>query len=133
MPLIAWMEQKKWSSIKNMMFGLLLVGLSYTVLLWDAYFGILLLMVVLITVGEMIVFPFSNKIAFDRAKLGKQGAYMGLYSMSFAIAQIGGHNGSMQITEHMGYDTTWTVLCALTAISILILLMLLKRQKTTTL
>jgi len=133
MPLIAWMERKKWSSIKNMMFGLFLVGLSYAVLLWDVYFGILLLMVVLITLGEMIVFPFSNKIAFDRAKSGKQGAYMGLYSMSFAIAQIVGHNGSMQITESMGYDTTWTILCLLTAISIIILMLLLKKQKTTTL
>ena len=78
-------------------------------------------MVVLITVGEMIVFPFSNKIAYDRAKLGKQGAYMGLYTMSFAVAHIFGHNGGMQITEKYGYDTTWLVLCGLTGVAIIIL------------
>lgn len=133
MPIIAWMERKKWSYIKNTIFGLTLVGLSYVVLLWDVYFGILILMVVLITVGEMIVFPFSNKIAYDRAKLGRQGAYMGLYTMSFSMAHIFGHNGSMQITERYGYDTTWAILCGLTALSIMILFMLFKKQKSTTL
>jgi predicted MFS family arabinose efflux permease len=133
MPLIAYMEHKRWSYLKNTIFGLALVGLSYTVLLWDATFGILVLMVVLITVGEMIVFPFSNKIAYDRAKMGKQGAYMGLYTMSFSISHIFGHNGSMQITERFGYDTTWTMLCGLIVISILILVILLKNQKTATL
>ena len=130
MPLIAWIEAKKITNIKNIIFGLLLTGLSYIVLLINPWFGALLIMIILITFGEMIVFPFSNKLAYDRAKLGKQGAYMGLYTMSFAIAHIFGHNGGMQLTAKFGYNFTWCILALITCIAIIILLYIKQKHKT---
>lgn len=117
MPLIAWMDSKKWSNIKNTIAGLLLTGLSFLLLLWESWVGIVIIGMIIATIGEMISFPFSNKYALDRSKKGLQGSYMGLYSMSFSISHIFGHSSGMQITDHFGFKTTWGFLIALTLIA----------------
>lgn len=117
MPLIAWMDRKKWSNIKNTIAGLLLTGLSFLLLLWESWVGILIIGMIIATIGEMISFPFSNKYALDRSKKGLQGSYMGLYAMSFSVSHIFGHSSAMQITEYFGFKTTWGFLILLTLIA----------------
>jgi predicted MFS family arabinose efflux permease len=70
------------------------------------------------TIGEMISFPFSNAFAMQRAKKGNQGEYMALYTISFSIAHIFGHNAGLHLVDRFGYNTTWLVMGALGAISI---------------
>ncbi len=133
MPLVAWMESKKWSNIKNTIVGLLLTGVSFLLLLWESWIGIVVIGMIIATIGEMISFPFSNKFALDRSKKGKQGSYMGVYAMSFSVAHIFGHNSGMQITAHYGYTITWGFLIALTVIAWLLLYItnrLLGKEKT---
>lgn len=113
MPLIAWMDRKNWSNINNTIAGLLLTGLSFLLLLWESWVGIVVIGMIVATVGEMISFPFSNKFALNRSKKGRQGAYMGLYSMSFSVAHIFGHNSAMQITAYFGFTSTWYFLAVL--------------------
>ncbi|MEP0264614.1 MFS transporter [Dokdonia sp.] len=117
MPLIAWMDRKKWSNIKNTIAGLLLTGISFLLLYWESWVGIVIIGMIVATIGEMISFPFSNKYALDRSKKGLQGSYMGLYSMAFSISHIFGHSSGMQITEYFGYKTTWSFLIVLTLIA----------------
>lgn len=117
MPLIAWMDKKNFSNIQNTVIGLLMTGASFLLLLWETWVGVVVIGMVIATFGEMISFPFSNKFALDRAKLGRQGAYMGIYSMSFSIAHIFGHNSGMQIIEAYGFKVTWFFLIGLTLIA----------------
>ncbi len=117
MPLIAWMDRKSWSNINNTIAGLLLTGVSFLLLLWESWVGILIIGMIVATIGEMISFPFSNKFALNRSKKGRQGAYMGLYSMSFSVAHIFGHNSGMQITQYFGFTSTWYFLAILTLIA----------------
>ncbi|WP_298328084.1 MFS transporter [uncultured Dokdonia sp.] len=121
MPLIAWMEKKNLSNVQSTILGLLMTGASFLLLLWEAWVGIIVIGMIIATFGEMISFPFSNKFALDRSKLGRQGAYMGVYSMSFSVAHIFGHNSGMQITEAFGFQTTWIFLIGLTLIAWLLL------------
>ncbi|WP_299215387.1 MFS transporter [uncultured Dokdonia sp.] len=117
MPLIAWMDRKSWSNIQNTIAGLLLTGVSFLLLLWESWVGIVVVGMTVATIGEMISFPFSNKFALNRSKKGRQGAYMGLYSMSFSVAHIFGHTSGMQITEHFGFRSTWYFLAFLSLIA----------------
>ncbi len=121
MPLIAWMDKKDFSNIKNTIIGLVMTGVSFLLLLWESWVGVIVIGMVIVTFGEMISFPFSNKFALNRSKIGRQGAYMGLYSMSFSVAHIFGHNSGMQVIEHFGFDSTWFFLLFLTIIAWLLL------------
>jgi predicted MFS family arabinose efflux permease len=79
---------------------------------------------ILMTVGEMVAFPFSNAFAVNRAQKGNQGEYMALYSMSFSIAHIFGHNAGLQMTASFGFDNTWYIVSAIAGLCAIILFVL---------
>ncbi len=117
MPLVAWLQKKNYDNIKLTIIGIAFTGVSYIILVWETWIGVVLISIVLMTIGEMIGFPFSNKFALDRSKIGKQGAFMGLYSMAFAIANIFAHNAGMQITSKYGFKIVWLFIFGLTVIA----------------
>ncbi|MGC1472416.1 MAG: MFS transporter [Psychroserpens sp.] len=131
MPLIKWLENSKFTKLSLMYIGAILTGLSILILNFTGWIGILVVGMLLMTVGEMIAFPFSNAFAVDRAKKGNQGEYMALYSMSFSIAHIFGHNAGLQMTAQVGYTKTWYIITGIAFICALILFILnykLKRK-----
>jgi predicted MFS family arabinose efflux permease len=131
MPLIKWLEDSKEAKVKLIAIGLFLVAMSFVVLNLTSWIGILILGMFLMTVGEMIAFPFSNAFAVERAKKGNQGEYMALYSISFSLAHIFSHNAGMQMLDKFGFEFTWNVITitALVGVAILFLLMLLLKNE----
>ncbi len=121
MPLVKFFESKKWSKVTNMTIGAVLTGLSFLILNLTGWSGVLVIGMLLMTVGEMITFPFSNAFAMDRARRGNQGEYMALYSIAFSVAHIFGHNSGMQSINSFGYEFTWYGITVLSAVSILLL------------
>jgi predicted MFS family arabinose efflux permease len=110
MPLIKWLEQTKYTKAGLMMFGAILTLISFLVLDMTSWIGILIVGMLLMTIGEMIAFPFSNAFAMERAKKGYQGEYMALYTISFSIAHIFGHNAGLQLVDNFGFNTTWLIM-----------------------
>lgn len=55
---------------------------------------------------------------------------MALYSISFSIALIFGHNAGLQMTVKLGYDNTWYIIKGIAAICTLILFILNEKLKT---
>lgn len=129
MPLIKWLEHTKYTKLNLMYFGALLTGLSFLVINFTPWSGVLVIGMILMTFGEMIVFPFSNAFAIDRGKKGNQGEFMALYSISFSIAHIFGHNAGLQMTSLLGFDHTWYLIAAVTAICAFLLYSLNKKLK----
>lgn len=129
MPLIKWLEKTKYTKIGLTVFGLLLTALSFAILNVTAWVGILLIGMLFMTLGEMIAFPFSNAFAMDRAKKGKQGEYMSMYVMAFAMAHIFGHNLGLRLIDSLGFDLTWLIMLGLGSIGILLLLYLKQQLK----
>jgi len=117
MPLVKWLESKTNKSLWIMIFGVFLVGMSLLILNFSPWVGILWISMVLVTVGEMLVFPFSNAYALNRANRGKHGQYMALYMISFSVAHIFGHNTGMQLISRYGFEFTWNVMFMLTIVS----------------
>ena len=132
MPLVKWLENKTYTKTGLMLVGVVLTALSFVVLNVTTWVGILIVGMLLMTIGEMIAFPFSNAFAMERAKKGNQGEYMALYSIAFSFAHIFGHNSGMQLIDKLGYDSTWNiivVLAVLSAVFMLILMRVLKKEK----
>jgi predicted MFS family arabinose efflux permease len=85
---------------------------------------------IIVTFGEMIVFPFSNAFSLKRSKRGLQGEYMALYSIAFSISHVFGHNLGFQFIDAFGFDNTWILMTVLGTIGIMLLVILKKFMKT---
>jgi predicted MFS family arabinose efflux permease len=135
MPLIKWLENSRFTKVGLMLFGGILTALSFVVLLISTWTGILIIGMFLMTIGEMIAFPFSNAFAMQRAKKGNQGEYMALYSIAFSFAHIFSHNSGMHLISVLGFDKTWmivTSIAVLSAFFLFLLMRILKKEKAQT-
>lgn len=110
MPLIKWLENKNYTKIGLMVFGLVLTSISFLFLIANPWLGFIIISMILLTFGEMIVFPFSNSFALDRAKRGLKGEYMALYSIAFSISHIFAHNLGFHLIDAYGFHMTWTIM-----------------------
>ena len=129
MPLIKWLENSRFTKSGLMLTGALLTGLSFLVLNMTTWTGVLIIGMLLMTFGEMIAFPFSNAFAMERAKKGNPGEYMALYSISFSIAHIFGHNAGLQLVNALGFDNTWYLAAILAGFSVFLLFILKQKLK----
>ncbi len=128
MPLIKWVE-RDFSMIRILIVSTLLIAASFLILnLWEAA-GVLLMGMFLMTVGEMLNFPFLNRFAMDRAERGKAGSYMALFTVAFSLAHIVGHNTGMQLVDFFGYETTWYIMTLALMIAAALFLLLKKWLK----
>ncbi|MEJ1223514.1 MDR family MFS transporter [Sediminicola sp. 1XM1-17] len=130
MPLIKYMERKPWSKITNMIVGFLLVSLSFLVLNLFSWIGILIIGMLLMTLGEMIAFPFSNAYAMERSKRGNQGEYMALYSIAFSFSHVFAHNYGMRSIANYGFSITWYAIVMICVFGIILLLLLNRYTQT---
>ncbi len=124
MPLVKSIEDFGWSVYKTLFISIVLLAISFLVYNLVPWAGILLVGMVLMTVGEMINFPFANRFAMERSDTGKAGSYMALYTIAFSIAHIIGHNAGLQAIANFGYEFTWYVAAGLLVIAAVITLYL---------
>ena len=129
MPLIKYLETRPWSKVTHIILGLFLVGVIFLILNLTPWTGIVVIWMILMTLGEMIAFPFSNAFAMDRAKRGNQGEYMALYSIAFSISHVFAHNSGMQSIAVNGYEFTWYIATVISFLGIMLLLLLQKKIK----
>lgn len=110
MPLVHWIEEKKIAQTKLIYYSSVLFLLSFVVLLYNAWAGILVISMVIITVGEMIGFPYTNAFAMERAKSGNEGRYMALYTMSFSLAHIFSPKLGLDVIAKFGYHANFIMI-----------------------
>ena len=129
MPLVKWLEDLRYSIVGLMIAGGVLTALSFGVLNMNSWAGVLIIGMLFMTFGEMITFPFSNVYALKRSKRGKQGQYMALYSITFSISHVFGHNSGLQLVDTLGYELTWSIMVGLMSFSIFILIWLARATR----
>jgi predicted MFS family arabinose efflux permease len=113
MPIVSYFERKKVQKLKIILWGLLLMTVSFYFLLLNIWAGILIISMIFMSVGEMFAFPFSNSFALSRAPRGHEGRYMALFTMSFSLAHIVSSKMGMEIISHFGYQTNWFIMASL--------------------
>lgn len=126
MPFVSYIERKKINKLKVCGWGLLLMTISIALLMINNWSGILVIMMIFMTFGEMFVFPFSNSFAISRAPKGHEGRYMAIFTMSFSFAHIFSSKSGMDIIEHFGYQTNWLLMTILGLISVGLIIWVVK-------
>jgi len=126
MPLIHYIEKKLLDRLKIITWSLVLLTLSYVVLNLTSWSGILIISMVLISVGEMFAFPFTNNFAMNRAPSGKEGRYLALYSMAFSCAHIFSAKTGMEVISRFGFSINWFLIGGLGLLAIALMLWLRK-------
>lgn len=110
MPIVSYVERHKISKVKVVTMGCFLMAISIFLMLINTWSGVLIIMMLFMTVGEMFAFPFSNSVALSRAPKGHEGRYMAIYTMSFSLAHIISSKVGMEIIEYHGYQVNWFVM-----------------------
>jgi len=129
MPLVHYLEKKKFKALSMVIFGGWLFALSFLVLPISPHILLPILGMVFLSFGEMISFPFSNTFAMTRSNKGKKGDYMALYTLTFSISFIIGPNMGMQISERFGFTATWFVMAGLMLLGNLLFFKLMRIQR----
>lgn len=109
MPLINYLEKIKMPYTKFIVMACILLSFSFMILYENYWIGILIVSMVLITLSEMLGFPYTNKFVLKRAKEGIEGSYMAMYAMSFSIAHIFSPKIGLSIIDQYGYQINWLV------------------------
>lgn len=129
MPLVHYLEKKKFKVMSMVILGGWFFALSFLVLPTATHILIPILGMLFLSIGEMISFPFSNTYAMTRSNRGKKGDYMALYTLTFSISFIIGPNMGMQLSKHFGFATTWYIMAGLMLLGNLLFYQLKRMQQ----
>jgi predicted MFS family arabinose efflux permease len=68
--------------------GLLMLGFSFVLLNLSPGVSVLFVSMLLLSISEILAMPFMSTITVDRSNNDNRGAYMGLYTISYAAAHV---------------------------------------------
>lgn len=120
MPLVTYYSRKKTENRRLILIGVLLIWLSFIALLFDVSSMSLIISMLLVTIGEMYLFPFANSFAMGQAPKGSEGRYMALYTMTFSLAHIFSAKIGLDITKMFGYYNNWLFMSVLGLLTLLL-------------
>jgi predicted MFS family arabinose efflux permease len=110
MVLIFKLEGRR-SNIYYISRGTILIGVAYVMLnIFHINHVMALLMMVVMTLGEILVLPFMNTFWTSRSADHNRGQYAGLYTIAWSIAQTAGPFLGAQLAEYAGFNVLWWVL-----------------------
>lgn len=120
MPIIHKLEESSINRIQIIFWSLILFAASFFVLNISVGISIIIISMIIITVAEMLAFPFTNAFAMTRAVKGKEGLYMALYTMAFSLAHIFSAKTGMEVIDRYGFDANWYLMGFLSLIAVLL-------------
>lgn len=98
--------------------GLLFMGLSFVLLNMMQHLSVLYLAMLLLSISEIFAMPFMATITVERSNSENRGAYMGLYTISYAAAHVIAPFVGTTIIAMYSFATLWwatAILSVLTA------------------
>ncbi|MFN8354731.1 MAG: MFS transporter [Spirosomataceae bacterium] len=81
--------------------------------------GVVLVIVVGLTLGEMLSMPFMNSFWINRANTHNRGQYAALYTMCYSVAHIGAPLLGTQLVSHFGFEVLWNAVSVLCLCSVI--------------
>ncbi|MFI0426223.1 MAG: MDR family MFS transporter [Flavobacterium sp.] len=120
MPIVSYIERHKINKLKVITLGCLAMAISLYLLLVNQWAGILIIMMLFMTFGEMFVFPFSNSFAMSRAPKGHEGRYMAIFTMSYSTAHILSAEAGMDMIRLFSYQNNWFFMGTMGIIGVLL-------------
>ena len=118
MPLIGYLERKNTESTRIILLGSIFMTSGFFFLLFSKSVFILIISIFSITLGQILLFSFSNTFAYTRAISGQEGKYMAFYAMSFSAAQILSPKIGFSVISNFNYFSNWLLMGILGIIGI---------------
>jgi MFS family permease len=81
-------------------------------------FVFVLLQMIIVTLGEMLLFPFMNNFLVNRSNENNRGQYAAVYTMSFSAAIVLAPTFAAQVATWYGFSVLWVIdfiLCSFAA------------------
>jgi predicted MFS family arabinose efflux permease len=110
MVLVYKLEHRRPAAI-YMMYGSMFIAISYLILEVHPGLSMAIFSMVVITIGEMLLFPFMNNFWVNRSDERNRGQYAAVYTMSFSAAIVLAPTFATQIAERAGFPILWLVDC----------------------
>jgi len=126
MAIVSYVERKQIDKVKIVTYGLFVMTISMYLLLLNDWAGILVVMMLFMSFGEMFAFPFSNSFAMSRAPKGHEGRYMAIFTMAYSLAHILSSNIGFEIVDLKGYQANWFFMGSLGLFAVFLCLYLKK-------
>ncbi|MHA6248966.1 MFS transporter [Pontibacter sp. CAU 1760] len=87
--------------------GMLMLGFSFILLNLTAHVSILYVSMLLLSLSEILVMPFLATLTVERSGSTNRGAYMGLYTISYAAAHVIAPYLGTTIIAAYSFATLW--------------------------
>lgn len=129
MPLVRFCEDRRFRVHTILRVSVLLIAISFALLNLVPTVAFLWVGMMFMTVGEMLFFPFTNRMANERADRGRPGAYMALYTIAWSVAHIVGHSLGLNLIAWAGYTSTWWICAAVLVVCAGLLVVLERRMQ----
>jgi len=123
MVLVYKLENRR-SSMIYMISGAFLIGTSFLVLNISHALVFLVLQMIVITLGEMLLFPFLNNFWVRRSNEANRGQYAAVYTMAFSAAIVTAPTMASQVATWLGFPVLWLlnfILCSFAALGFFLL------------
>jgi len=117
MVLIYQLEGRR-SNLSYISIGVALVSASF--FLYNFFPGgkfLAICAIIMVTFGEILSMPFMNSFWISRSSSINRGQYAGLYTMSWATAQVVGPVVGSQVAQQLGFTTLWWIIGTLCLIA----------------
>lgn len=120
MPLIGFLERRKYNPTMIILTGSIFMASGFLCLTLSKTVFIIITSISLITLGQILLFSFSNTFAFSRAINGHEGRYMAMYTMCFSAAQILSPKLGFAVIDyyHKNYNSNWLLMAAIGLVGI---------------
>lgn len=115
--LIVSFSEKFLTTRRIIVSGLVICGFSFLLLLIGKNLGVLYLSMFFLSVSEILAMPFMATVAIRRATPGREGAYMGMNSLSFSAAHILSPILGTAIAAKFGYANLWEITAVLSIVT----------------
>lgn len=113
LPIVNYVEKNKINRLLVISYGVLAMAISYLMIVIGNNVFLLVLMMIFMTLGVMLTFPFANNFVKERSLKKQEGKFMAVFTMSYSVAQIISTKTGMEIIAAYGYRTNWIALTLL--------------------
>ncbi len=107
MPVIKYFESYKNPLVLIAIGSAMMAAAHFSLVIFYGSFLAVAIYTFMITLGEIINFPYVSSLSLERAKGKNVGAYMGLMTFMFALNHFIGAPIGLYIADHWGYTSLW--------------------------
>ena len=111
--IVSYAESRNLNKLTLVSYGVLAMAVSYLFLLIEHSIAALIAMMIFMTIGIMLTFPFANSFVKNRSFKKQEGKFMAVFTMSYSVAHILSTKTGMTIVAEYGYEVNWIFLACL--------------------